>query len=162
MNQEGRPASSMPATFIRQRSLREIPSFFIMAFRVVRGTPSRVAASLITPPVSRKTRRMNSLSMSSSVEPTPASTAAARSSSRGARRLAPGERITDLSMKFSSSRTFPGHGQLTRARIVSDGIFSIVRSIFAAYFLVKYRTSSGMSSERSRNGGSVIGKTFSR
>ena len=40
------------------RSLREIPSFFIIAFRVVRGTPNRVAAALITPPVSRKTRRM--------------------------------------------------------------------------------------------------------
>ena len=41
-----------------QRSLREIPSFFIMAFKVVRGIPRRVAAALITPPVSRKTRRM--------------------------------------------------------------------------------------------------------
>jgi len=40
------------------RSLREIPSFFIMAFNVVRGTPRRVAAALTTPPVSRKTRRM--------------------------------------------------------------------------------------------------------
>ena len=49
-------------------------------------------------------------------------------------------------MKFSSSRTFPGHGQLTRARIVSVGILSIVRSIFAAYFLVKCRARIGMSS----------------
>jgi hypothetical protein len=42
----------------RQRSPREIPSFFIMAFKVVRGTPRRVAVALATPPVWRKTRRM--------------------------------------------------------------------------------------------------------
>jgi hypothetical protein len=42
----------------RHISLREIPSFFIMAFKVVRGTPRRVAVVLTTPPVSRKTRRM--------------------------------------------------------------------------------------------------------
>jgi hypothetical protein len=39
------------------RSPREIPSFFIIAFNVVRGIPSRVAAALITPPVSRSTRK---------------------------------------------------------------------------------------------------------
>jgi hypothetical protein len=32
--------------------------FFIMAFSVVRGMPRRAAAALITPPVSRKMRRM--------------------------------------------------------------------------------------------------------
>ena len=37
-------------------------------------------------------------------------------------------------MKFSSSRTFPTHGQLTSAFIVSDGIFSIVGS-FVGVFL---------------------------
>src|ERR1700687_6143206 len=47
-----------PGSTTPQRSLREIPSFFIMAFNVVRGTPSRVAVVLTTPPVSRKTRRM--------------------------------------------------------------------------------------------------------
>ena len=31
-----------------------MPSFRIMAFRVVRGRPRRVAAVLTTPPVSRK------------------------------------------------------------------------------------------------------------
>jgi hypothetical protein len=30
----------------QSRSLREIPSFFIMAFNVVRGTPRRIAASI--------------------------------------------------------------------------------------------------------------------
>ncbi len=37
--------------------------------------------------------------------------------------------MTALSMKFSSSRTLPGHDQLTKARMVSDGIFSICRLI---------------------------------
>ena len=44
----------------------------------------------------------------------PAPARPARSSASGARRLGPRERITDRSMKFSSSRTLPGHGQLTR------------------------------------------------
>ena len=42
----------------RYKSAREMPSFFIMAFKVVRGTPRRVAAVLTTPLLSRKTRRM--------------------------------------------------------------------------------------------------------
>ena len=70
--------------------------------------------------------------------------------------------MTARSMKFSSSRTLPGHGKLVRVRIVSDGIFSIRRPILSAYFVVKWRTSTGMSSGRSRNGGVVMGKTFSR
>jgi hypothetical protein len=41
-----------------QRSLREIPSFFIMAFNVVRGIPRRDAVVLTTPPVSRNTRKV--------------------------------------------------------------------------------------------------------
>ena len=45
------------------------PSFCIMAFKVVRGTPRRVAAALITPPVSRRTRIIYSRSMSASVPP---------------------------------------------------------------------------------------------
>src|SRR5439155_11444299 len=68
-----------------QRLLREMPSFFIMAFRVVRGTPSRVAVMLMTPPVSRKTRRLYSLSICSRVEPSVVSTAEALSSANGAR-----------------------------------------------------------------------------
>ena len=131
-----------------------------MAFKVVLGTPRRVAVVLITPPLSRKTRRMYSLSICSRVELSVVSAVVARSSANGARRVGPLERITDLSMKLSSSRTFPGHGQLSRARIVSDGIFSIFRSIFAAYFLVKCRASKGMSSGWSRNGGGVIGKAL--
>lgn len=46
----------------RQRSLREIPSLRIMAFRVVRGRPRRAAAALTTPPFCRRMRRMCSRS----------------------------------------------------------------------------------------------------
>ena len=51
------PVEATPVS-VGQRSPREIPSFFIMAFKVVRGTPSRPAVSLTTPPVSRNTRRI--------------------------------------------------------------------------------------------------------
>ncbi len=66
-------------------------------------------------------------------------------------------------MKFSNSRTLPGHDQLTSARIASEGILSIVLSIFEEYFLLKCRASKGMSSGMiPRSGGVTIGKTFSR
>ena len=84
-----------------------------MAFKVVRGIPRRVAAVLTTPADSRKTRRMWSRSTSSSVEPLVVSPSA-RNSDKGARRFGPRERITDRSMKFSSSRTFPGQDQLSK------------------------------------------------
>lgn len=70
--------------------------------------------------------------------------------------------MIDLSMKFSSSRTFPGQGQLTKARMVSARIPSTFLLISRAYFLVKYSARGGMSSGRSRNGGTVIGNTFRR
>ena len=47
---------------VRQRSLREIPSFRMIAFKVVRGTPRRLAAVLTTPLVSRSTRTICSRS----------------------------------------------------------------------------------------------------
>ena len=49
------------------RSLREIASFRMKAFSVVRGIPRRAAAWLTTPPVSRSTRMTCSLSTCSSV-----------------------------------------------------------------------------------------------
>ena len=52
-------------------------------------------------------------------------------SDKGARRLGPLERITALSMKFSSSRMLPGHRHATSALIVSERILSIWRPIFA-------------------------------
>ena len=61
-----------------------MPSFFIMAFRVVRGIPRRAAVALTTPLVSRNTRRMWSRSTCSSVSvPIPA--VSALNSARGAR-----------------------------------------------------------------------------
>jgi hypothetical protein len=129
-----------------QRSLREMPSLRIMAFRVVRGNPRWVAAVLTTPPVSRSTRMICSRSTCSSVVLPAISIASGRISAKGARRLGPLERMTARSMKFSSSRTFPGQCQLTRARIVSAGILSICRPISPAYFLVKCRARIGMSS----------------
>ena len=50
-----------------------------------------------------------SRSMCSSVLSPAGAEALARISANGARRLGPRERMTDLSMKFSSSRTLPGH-----------------------------------------------------
>ena len=49
-------------------------------------------------------------------------------------------------MKFSSSRILPGHDQLTKTRMVSDGIFLICLFIFAVYFCVKCLARMGMSS----------------
>ena len=48
-------------------------------------------------------------------------------------------------MKFSSSRIFPGQDQLTRARIVSDGIFYLPIH-FLSVFRVKCSARDGMSS----------------
>src|SRR5579872_7073600 len=122
-----------------QRSLREIPSFRIIAFKVVRGTPRRVAAVLTTPAAARRTRMICSRSTCSSVLLAAASDPSARISAKGARSAGPRERMTDLSMKFSSSRTLPGHDQPASARIVSDGILSICLFDSLAYFLTKCR-----------------------
>ena len=86
-----------------------MPSLRIMAFKVVRGTPRRVAAALIMPPVFRRTRMIYSRFISASVPPA-VSIASARSSARGTRSVGPRDRMTDLSMRFSISRTFPGQG----------------------------------------------------
>ena len=67
---------------INQRSVREIPSLCIMAFKVVRGTPRRAAAALLPPPVSRKTRMICLRIMSASMPPA-ASAASARSCAQG-------------------------------------------------------------------------------
>jgi len=105
-----------------QRSSREIPSFRISAFSVVRGIPRRAAALLTMPPASRSTRVTCSRSTCSSVL-SPGGHRRIRSDfvEGGARRFGPPERMTALSMKFSSSRTLPGHGQLTKARVRAQG-----------------------------------------
>src|SRR5205807_1577902 len=67
-------------------------------------------------------------------------------SAKGTCRVIPLLRITDLSMKFSSSRTLPGQSQFTKAAMVSREIFSIFFFIRTAYLCTKCRTSNGMSS----------------
>ena len=66
--------------------------------------------------------------------------------------------MTDRSIKFSNSRTFPGQCQLISAFIVSVGMVSITRFILPANFRTKYRTRMGISSRLSRSDGMRIGK----
>ena len=71
-------------------------------------------------------------------------------------------RITQRSIKFSSSRMFPGQSALTRASIA---IFWIDRMHFCMRRErrdTKKWTSNGMSSRRSRRGGISIGNTLKR
>src|SRR5438874_3304725 len=83
-------------------------------------------------------------------------------SAKGAFRTEPWERITERSTKFSSSLTFPGHPQLTNAFMVSAGMLSIFLFMRRANFCTKCRTSTGISSLRSRKDGTRIGKTCRR
>ena len=76
--------------------------------------------------------------------------------------MGPFVRITALSIKFSSSLMFPGQSHRVRARMMSGGIVSIFLFSRRECLSTKYRTSSGMSSRRSRKGGIVIGKTLRR
>src|SRR5439155_246220 len=78
------------------------------------------------------------------------------------RRTGSGERITARSMRYSSSRIFPGHGYRIKASIVSEGIVSIVLFIRRAKCCTKWRTNRGTSSARSRSGGTRSGNTFKR
>src|SRR5258708_7429626 len=74
----------------------------------------------------------------------------------------PRVRITARSTKFSSSRMFPGHSQFVRVFIADAGIVSMCFCIRLANFWTKKRTSKGISSLRSRNGGMRMGNTFRR
>jgi hypothetical protein len=58
-------------------------------------------------------------------------------------------------MKFSNSRTFPGQGYACNAFIASAGTESIGFFILVANFWAKCRTKSGISSARSRSGGTL-------
>ena len=69
----------------------------------------RSRALLTIPPVSRSMRMTCSLSTCSSVLSPAGCDAGDCNSDKGARSPGPLERITALSMKFSSSRTLPGH-----------------------------------------------------
>ena len=87
---------------------------------------------------------------------------AALNSDRGTRSTGPRERMTALSIRFSSSRTLPGHGQRSRAFMVSGGMDSIRLFILRACFWTKWWTRRGTSSGRSRSGGTCIGNTLKR
>ena len=76
--------------------------------------------------------------------------------------MAPGSRATVRSMRFSSSRTFPGHAWASRTRIASVEIFFSGIPCSVETFFRKCRTRRGMSSRRSRSGGIGSGMTAIR
>ena len=73
-----------------------------------------------------------------------------------------GERITVRSMTLCSSRMLPGQAYRLKPCIVSDAMVSIVLCMLQANCCTKWRTSSGISSGRSRRGGTCTGKTLTR
>src|ERR1700689_1846543 len=93
---------------------REIPSFRMRAYKVVRLIPKRAAAPfgpMITPPVCSSVLQMCSRFKSSRVtgSASEGTIAADLSLARGQRGVLPGVSITLHSMKFCNSRMFPGH-----------------------------------------------------
>ena len=117
--------------------------------------------------VSPRTRKMCSRSASSKVERLLEKFAEAAficcfNSDTGISSSGPWERITARSITFCISRMFPGQLYRTRVFMTSVGIVSIRRPIRRAKRWVKWRASIGMSSRRSRKGGSTTGKTFRR
>src|ERR1035437_1371995 len=147
---------------------RLIPKCFSFDCSVVRFNPNRMAAPFsppIRPWLCRKARRMCSRSAASRVSSTRFFSAVVligTSSPNGGTSTEPCVRITARSIKFSNSRTFPGHSNPPRISIVFLGMLVIDLLIRRANFWTKYSTSNGMSSRRSRNGGTRIGNTFSR
>src|SRR5258708_1998410 len=69
---------------------------------------------------------------------------------------------TDRSITFCNSRTFPGHGYDCKRCSVRLFTRRIDFPAFRAYRSMKYLTSRGISSVRSRKGGTSRGNTFSR
>ena len=91
---------------------QEIFSLRMRYARVVRFMPNLAAAPsgpATTQFDARRARRTCSRSASSRVLNFLYSWGSCLSSARGARRTDPGDRMTARSMKFSSSRTLPGH-----------------------------------------------------
>src|SRR5258708_7038615 len=70
--------------------------------------------------------------------------------------------IADRSITFCNSRTFPGHGYDCKRCSVRLFTRRIDFPAFRAYRSMKYLTSRGISSVRSRKGGTSRGNTFSR
>jgi hypothetical protein len=112
-----RESGLFPSLLQCVNSCREIPSFCIFDCRVVRFRPNRAAAPStpgIIPRVSRKTRAMCSRSAASSVATSRLVSAPVRNSASGGRSTVPCVRITERSIRFSSSRTFAGQCQFIR------------------------------------------------
>src|SRR4029077_8260549 len=89
------------------------PSFRIFDCRVVRFMPSLAAAPCgpaKTQLVASRALRMWSRSAARRVRVSPTCSEGGLSSLSGTRRTGPGETITARSIKFSSSRIFPGQG----------------------------------------------------
>jgi hypothetical protein len=106
----------------------EIPSLRIFEMRVVRLTPSLPAAPFGPPTtqlVSRRVLMMTARCASFSVLTTPSCVSWVVSSAIGARSSLPFVKITDRSIKFCSSRIFPGQSCLMRAAITSSETRSI-------------------------------------
>ena len=108
---------------------REILNFRILLIRVVLFSPSLAAAPFRPPTtqlVSRRVDMMWALSASASVHLPGIGIQLFLSSPTGARSSTPPfVRMTDLCMKFSSSRILPGQSYLTRAAITSSETRSI-------------------------------------
>ena len=78
------------------------------------------------------------------------------------KRRARGEDHRTLDDVLQSRGCCPARHSCVRASMAAEGMVSIRRPIRRANCWVKWRTSSGMSSRRSRSGGSTTGKTFRR
>jgi hypothetical protein len=103
---------------------REILNFRILLIRVVLFSPSLAAAPFRPPTTQFASRRVDvmcALSASASVHPPGIGIPLFVSSATGARSSTPPfVRMTDLCMKFCSSRILPGQSYLTRAAITSS------------------------------------------
>src|SRR5229473_4351280 len=119
------PTPSWP----RWRGSREIPSFCILWISVVRFRPSVAAAPFgppITQPTASSVRRIRARSESLKVvAPEERMTPGVPNVGKGFGSTPWFERITARSIRFCSSRIFPGHAYELRADIVSAGMCSI-------------------------------------
>src|SRR5262245_36125191 len=143
-------------------STRLMPSFFMREIRVVRLSPRRTAAPFgppTRPSVSRSVRTICSRSDEADTTDPFIAEVPSLNSDAGTFSALPRVRITARSMKFSSSRTFPGQCHPFKRFIAPAGIVSIRFSMRRAYFWVKCRTSKGISSGLSRSGGIRMGNT---
>ena len=141
-----------------------MPSFFMRLKRVEGLIPSAAAAPF--DPFTRhrlrsSARRMVSRSVSASVAGGGA-TLAVSSSSVGIFSVSPPVRMAARSITFRSSRTLPGQGWRWSASIVRRGTWVILLPMRRQAPSRKTQTRAGMSSARSRSGGTRIGKTLRR